>query len=136
MKIEISEIIGATDRDEVMDILEAELRAVAYRVVRSGDQISVGRIKAASFGHINRTDSTFVSRSNGHQVLLTWRLDYRPSLNFWCWLFVLVFTAFGWVIPILVYFYQMHAAQAAIKQVVRSVILECEFRLPNHARNC
>ncbi|MGB8478935.1 MAG: hypothetical protein WCE63_08850 [Acidobacteriaceae bacterium] len=136
MKIEISEIIGATDRDEVLNILEAELRAVADHVVRSGDQISVGRIKAASFGHINRTDSTFVSRSNGHQVLLAARLDYRPSLNLWCWLFVLVFTSFGWVIPLLVYFYQMHATQAAIEQAVRSVILECEFRLQNHARNC
>lgn len=133
MKFETSEIIRANDSDEVLDILEAELRAVAYRVVRSRDRILVGRIKAASVGHINRTDSTFISRSNGHQVLLAGRLDYSPSLNLWCSMFVLVFTAFGLVIPILVYFYQMHAAQTAIEQVVRSLILECEFPLPNHA---
>ena len=129
MKIKISDIIGATDHYEVMDILEAELRAVAYRVVRSGDQISVGRMKAASFGHINRTTSIVTAKASKHQVLLTWRLDYRPTLNFWCWLLLLVSTAFGWMIPILLYLYQMRMARFAMEQVFRTVTLECEFRV-------
>ena len=129
MKLEISEIVRGTDPEVVMDILETELRSVADDVQRSGTQISAGRMVGASSGHINRTDSIFVLRSSGLQVLLAGQMIYRPSFNYWCWLFVLIFTAFGWVIPILAYLYQMRVAQSAMEQVMRRVMLECELQL-------
>ena len=82
MKFEISEILPAKDPDEVLDILEAELSEVSDRVARSANQITAGRMRGASLGAINRPDSIFIARANGHQVLLIARLDYRTSFRF------------------------------------------------------
>lgn len=127
MKFETSEIVRAKDYDQVLDILEAELRSMADRVERSGSCICAGRIKEASFAGLNRTNSIFIAKTNGHQVLLTAQMRYRPSLNLWCWLFLLIPTAFGWLVPILLYIYQMRTAQAAIEQLLRRLSQECEF---------
>ena len=134
MKFEISEILPTKDPDEVLDILEAELSEVSDRVERSESQITAGRMKGASLGAINRTNSIFIARANSHQVLLIARLDYRTSFRFWGWLSFLVFTAFGWIIPIVAYFYQMRVAQSAFEELIRRLKLECEFRLPKHSR--
>lgn len=134
MKVEISEILPAKDPGEVLDILESELSEVADRVARSANQITAGRMKEASLGAINRTNIIFIARANGHHVLLIARLDYRTSFRFWGWLSFLVFTAFGWIIPIVAYFYQMRVAQSEFEEVIRRLKFECEFRLPKHSR--
>jgi hypothetical protein len=135
MTFEISEILPAKDPDEVLDMLEAELSEVSDRVTRFANQITAGRMRGASLGAINRTDSLFIAQANGHQVLLRARLHYRPSFRFWGWLSFLVFTAFGWIIPIVAYFYQMRMAQSAFEEVIQRLKFECEFRLPRHSRH-
>jgi hypothetical protein len=122
--------VGVGIPTAAFNILETELREVADRVERSESQITAGRMRGASLGAINRTDSIFIARANGHQVLLIARLDYRTSFRFWGWLSFLVFTAFGWIIPIVAYFYQMRMAQSAFEELIRRLKLECEFRLP------
>lgn len=119
MKFEASEILRADDPEEVLDMLEAELHEVADRIERSGFCICTGRIKDTSFGGLSQTSSVFIVKTNGHQVLLTAQLRYRPSLNLWCWLFLLIFTAFGWLVPVVLYFHQLRTSQIAIEQLLR-----------------
>jgi hypothetical protein len=82
----------------------------------------------ASAKVVPRSSSAVCSvRGNGSKGILTADVDYRPSLAFWIFLILGLFTMLGWLIPIAFYLIQKSAVRSAIEAVFRRVKAECEF---------
>ncbi len=124
MKFEVSERIRTTkSQDELLTVLEAQLKKVAETVQRSGQTIEAKSIEA-SFGSINRKDTTTVSIKKADDGwLVVADVHYRPSVAFWIILIITLFTWVFWLLPIAFYLLQ--------KNSVRTAITECLQRVKN-----
>ncbi len=124
MKFEVSERIRTSkSQDELLIALEAQFKKVAESIQRSGQTIEAKSIEA-SFGSINRKDTTIVSMTkvdDGWMVVAD--VHYRPSIAFWIILIITLFTWVFWLVPIALYLLQ--------KNTVRTAINECLQRVKN-----
>lgn len=124
MKFEISERIRTLKpQDELITALEKQFRKVAESTQRTGQTIEVKSIEA-SFGSINRKDTTVVSINKADDGwLVVADVHYRPSTAFWIILIITLFTYVFWILPIAFYLLQ--------KNTVKSTITECLLRVKN-----
>jgi len=124
MKFEVSERIRTSkSQDELITALETQFRKVAGSTQRSGQTIEVKSIEA-SFGSINRKDTTVVSMTKADDGwLVVADVHYRPSVAFWIILIITLFTWVFWLIPIVFYLVQ--------KSTVKTAITECLKRVRN-----
>ena len=84
MEFEISERVATSaDRETILKGLEEQLRKISHGVTRTGDTITAKSIEA-SFGSINRSDTTIVGlKKTDDGFLLLAKVNYRPSFAFW-----------------------------------------------------
>lgn len=124
MKFEVSERIRTNrSQDELLGALEEQFRKVSETVQRSGYSIEAKSIEA-TFGSINRSDTTVVSlKQTDDGWLAIADVHYRPSVAFWVILIITLFTYIFWLLPIAFYLLQ--------KSTVRTAIVECFQRIRN-----
>lgn len=127
MKFEVSERI-VTDRSEseVLDHALIQLKKVSReaKINKSGDLVAKGI--EATFGSINRSDTTTVEvRKAEDGVLIVADVHYRPSFMFWVLLIALAFTWIGWIFPIIFYLTQKNAVRKAVESCLQRVSNEC-----------
>lgn len=122
MKYEVSERITTGWSDEkVMDCLVQQFEKISEKIEQRSDSF-IARDIEATFGSINRTDTTEVTtRRTGDGVLVIADVHYRPSIWFWLFLILLLFSYIGWLIPIAFYLYQKGTVQKAIENALTRV---------------
>lgn len=122
MKFEVSERIRTSkSQEELLAALETQFRKVAESTQRSGLTIEAKLIEA-SFGSINRKDTTFISMAKADDGwLVVAEVDYRPSIAFWIILIVTLFTWVFWLIPIAFYLLQKNSVKTSITECLQRV---------------
>ena len=124
MRFEVSERIKTNrSQEELLRFLEDQFRKVSENVRRTGQVIEVKSIEA-SFGSINRADTTLISlrKADGGWLVVA-EVNYRPSVSFWIILIITLFTWVFWLIPIAFYLIQ--------KNIVRTAVAESFMRVKN-----
>ena len=116
---------------EILNFLESAFRKNAENVsVNPSGCLQVESINA-TFGSINRNDTTIVEvKEKDGDLLIVANVNYKPSI--WYWVFVVcgLFTTIGWLIPVIFYFYQKNTVKTAIEEVFNRT--ETEFRNSNN----
>jgi len=122
MKFEVSDRIQTSaSKEEVLTGLEEQFKKVSQSVQRSGESLMAKSIEA-SFGSINRSDTTTVElRDTDDGYLLLADVHYRPSVAFWVILIITLFTYVFWLIPIIFYLVQKKTVQTGIQEVFTRV---------------
>lgn len=123
MKFEVSERI-TTDRSEseVLDhaLIQFKKVATSAKMNKDGDLVVKGI--EATFGSINRSDTTVVEvREAEDGVLIVADVHYRPSFGFWILLILLAFTWVGWIFPIIFYLTQKSSVRKAVESCLQRV---------------
>ena len=118
MNFEISERIRTTTRqDVIIAALEEQFKKVSEKVELKNNCLIVSSIEA-SFGSVNRYDTTTVElRSVDEGFLLIANVHYRPSVFFWIIFILLLFTWVAWLIPIAFYLMQKKTVRTAVQDV-------------------
>ena len=124
MRFEVSERIRTnSSQEELLRVLEDQFRKVSENVQRAGQTIEAKSIEA-SFGSINRSDTTIISlRKADDGWLVVAEVHYRPAVAFWIILIITLFTWVFWLLPIAFYLLQ--------KNTVRTAISEAFLRVKN-----
>ena len=93
MRFEVSErIVTNVDKEQILRGLEEQFQKVSQSLTRNGDILEIKSIEA-SFGSINRSDTTVVNLKNTEDgFLLLANVHYRPSIAFWIILILTLFT--------------------------------------------
>ena len=122
MKFEVSERIQTSaSKEEILAGLEEQFKKVSQSVQRSGESLMAKSIEA-SFGSVNRSDTTTVElRDTDDGYLLLANVHYRPSVAFWIILIITLFTYVFWLIPIIFYLVQKKTVQTGIQEVFTRV---------------
>ncbi|MEN6469271.1 MAG: SHOCT domain-containing protein [Smithella sp.] len=124
MRFEVSERIRSKrSQAELLTFLEDQFKKISEQVQLAGQTIEAKSIEA-SFGSINRNDTTIVSLKKADDGwLVIADVHYRPSVAFWIILVITLFTWVFWLVPIIFYLLQ--------KNTVRNAITECFQRVKN-----
>jgi hypothetical protein len=130
MNFEISEIVK-TDKNkmELVAVLESQFKNVSKSVQRTGDLLLVEYI-GNTFGAINRMDASLIKlKENNGGYLLIAEVEYKPSLWFWVFVVLGLFSYVGWIIPIIIYFWH----QSIVRKNIQNIFLRVknEFDNPN-----
>ncbi len=97
---------------------------VAGNVVETTDEITVTSINA-TFGSINRTDKTVVLvKPKDDGFLLAAHVNYTPSVAFWVFIVLSIFSYVGWVVPIGFYLWHKHLVRTEIERVFSNLRTE------------
>ena len=123
MRYEVSErLITTATKETLLTGLEVQFKKVAASVKRQGDEIVVESIEA-SFGSINRSDTTTVSiKSADSGYLVVADVHYRPSIAFWIIFIIIGLTSgIGWVFQIFFYITQKKTVRTAIEETFQRV---------------
>jgi hypothetical protein len=117
MRFEVSERIRTTrSQEELLTVLEGQFKKVSEDVQRAGQTLEAKSIEA-SFGSINRTDTTIISlRKADDGWLVVAEVHYRPSVAFWIILIITLFTWIFWLLPIAFYLLQKNTVRTAISE--------------------
>lgn len=124
MRFEVSERIRTSrSREQILASLQEQFQKVAMGVAREGEVVVVRSIEA-TFGSINRSDTTAITvRDAEGGFLVVADVHYRPSVAFWIILPITCCSTFVWILPIGFYLYQ--------RKTVRTAIAECFERVRN-----
>jgi hypothetical protein len=123
MNFEVNERLSTRQpKEQVLQALEARFNKIAAKTQREGEVIRVKSIEA-SFGSINRADTTLVTiKTIEGGFLMVADVNYRPSIVFWI---IIVITLFGtgilWFIPIVFYLFQKKTVRSAIEECFKSI---------------
>ena len=122
MRFEASERVRTTrPQEELLSVLEQQFRKISEGVRRAGQTIEARSIEA-SFGSINRSDTTTISlREADDGWLVVAEVHYRPSVAFWIILILTLFTWVLWLLPIAFYLIQRTAVRTAISEILSRV---------------
>jgi len=122
MKFEVSERISTSaDKTAILKMLTDQFRKVSQNIVLSDEKLSVHSIEA-SWGSINRTDTTVITlKPIDGGFLIVADVHYRPSIMFWVFFVVFIFTYVAWVVPIIFYLVQKNTVRQAIVNVFKRV---------------
>lgn len=122
MKFEVSEkIISKANKTVILDSLEEQFRKISQSVVKSGEHLEAISIEA-SFGSINRSDNSNIKINvieNGY--LLIAEVNYRPSIIFWIFIIIGLFTYIFWLLPIAFYLLQKQTVRENIENIFRRI---------------
>jgi hypothetical protein len=84
---------------------------------RNGDTIIAKSIEA-SFGSINRSDTTIVElRTVDDGFLAIANVNYRPSFAFWVFIIIGIFSWVLWILPLVFYIIQKNTVREGIEAV-------------------
>jgi uncharacterized membrane protein YciS (DUF1049 family) len=122
MKFEISERIRRNkSQNELLGFIENQFKKIAENVSCSGQVVYVTSVEA-SFGSINRSDDSEIKlkKAEGGWLIVA-DVNYRPSIVFWIYFFIGLFSVAFWVIPLFFYINN--------KKTVKSAIAECLQRI-------
>lgn len=122
MKFEVSEkIISKVNKAIILDSLEEQFRKTSQSVVKSGEYLEAISIEA-SFGSINRSDNSII-KINGIEngYLLIAEVNYRPSVVFWIFIIIGLFTYIFWLLPIVFYLLQKQTVRENIENIFRRI---------------
>ena len=125
MHFEVSERLITNEPPEaVMEFAQRQFAKISSKTRLERGQLTV-RMVEASFGSINRSDVTRVTlqRVGGGHLLVS-ETDYQPSVWFWLFLIILLFTYIGWLIPNGFYLYQRSTVRSAIQSAISRVVNE------------
>ena len=122
MKFQITERITTNvTLARLLSALESQLRLRADSVSSSGNEL-VAKGVEASFGSINRSDTTEISaRPVDDGFIVVADVHYRPSAWFWVIFILTLFTYVFWLIPIAFYLLQKKTVKEAIEDCLRNV---------------
>ncbi|WP_417378780.1 SHOCT domain-containing protein [Gimesia sp.] len=134
MQFQVSQRIHTlVPQEHVFDAIEEQLNSVASTVERNHDEI-VAKMLEASFGSINRSDTTRITlKQKPEGLVLLADVHYRPSFAFWIILILTIFSYIFWLIPIIFYLIQKNTVKSAIENVFNRVKddLETGYHPPN-----
>ena len=125
MHFEVSERLITNEPPEaVMEFIQRQFTKISGKTRLERGQLTA-RMVEASFGSINRSDVTRVTlqRVGGGHLIVS-ETDYHPSVWFWLFLIILLFTYVGWLIPIGFYLYQRGTVRSAIQSAISRVVNE------------
>lgn len=127
MQFTVTERIKTSkEKNKVLEeMLEAFKRVSETATLQ--DDILILEGVAATFGSINRTDTTNVSmkeKDNGY--LLSADVDYKPSTMFWVLLVLLLFSGALWLLPIGFYLWHKNLVKTEIEKVFKNIRDEFE----------
>jgi hypothetical protein len=131
MKFEVSErIVTSTAKEDLLKALEEQFKKVSLNVQRHGDTLVAKSIEA-SFGSINRSDTTTVElKAVDDGFLAVANVNYRPSTAFWIIFIIGIFLwLVGWLVPIIFYLIQKKTVQEGIQEVF--IRVKNEFMSPS-----
>lgn len=122
MRFEVSERVQTNaDKEDILRGLEEQFKKVAQSVSRSGDTLNVKSVEA-SFGSVNRSDSATIDlREAEDGYLVVANVNYRPSVLFWIFVLIGLFTYIFWLIPIIFYLVQKKTVRSGIEEVFTRV---------------
>ena len=104
--------------DSVQEQLRSQFATIATRVLKAEDGFVVTGIDGSTLGSINREDSTHIEvKPTGDGCVVIATVRYAPSVWFWVFFVLTIFTAIGWVIPLAFFLMQKQTIQAAIERV-------------------
>lgn len=126
MNFEVSEkFITNSKKEDILIALEDQFRKVSKCVLRQGDTLVVTSIEHRTFGSPCRSDTTTVSiHDRGDSIVIVGNVYYRPSLWFWGYLILGLFTIVMIVLPIVLYFMQKKTVQTGIQEVFTHIKIE------------
>ena len=135
MKFEVSErIVTSLGKEELLKALEEQFKKVSGNVQRHGETLVAKSIEA-SFGSINRTDTSTIELKNVDDgFLAVASVHYRPSGAFWIILIITLFTWVFWLVPIVFYLVQRKTVQEGIQEVfirVKNEFMSSARQRPN-----
>jgi hypothetical protein len=125
MHFEVSERLITNEPPEaVMEFAQRQFAKISTKTRLEGSKLTA-RMVEASFGSINRSDVTRITlqRAGGGYLIVS-ETDYSPSVWFWLFLIILLFTYVGWLIPIAFYLYQRGTVKSAIQSAINRVVNE------------
>lgn len=135
MKYELSEFLKTSrNANDILNILKQQFSKVSDDTsILFNSNLQVRSIEA-TFGSINRSDTTIVSlnKKDGGYLCIA-DVHYRPSFFFWIIFIALLFTWIGWLLPIIFYLYQKNSVKQAIVDVFKRSKDELEHETPNTA---
>lgn len=118
-------------QNDISQFLEDSFRRTAENVLRNNRGGLEAHSINATFGSINRKDTTIVDiREKDGEVLLVANVSYTASGWFWAFLILGLFTTIGWAVPVIFYFYQKTTVKTAIEEIFNRT--ESEFRDSNN----
>lgn len=125
MHFEVSERLITNEPPEaVMEFAQRQFAKISNKTRLEGSNLTA-RMVEASFGSINRTDITRITLQRvGGGYLVVSETDYNPSVWFWLFLIILLFTYVGWLIPIGFYLYQRGTVKSAIQSAISRIVNE------------
>ena len=116
MKFEVSErIISSAPQNIILAALEEQFRKTSGNVTQDGEVLKVNMIEA-SFGSINRDDKTSVkinAKDDGYILLAD--VQYNPSIFFWIFILIGIFTTVGWLIPVAFFLIQKNSVKQSVE---------------------
>lgn len=125
MHFELSERLNTNEPPEaVMEFAQRQFAKISSKTRLDRGQLTA-RMVEASFGSINRSDVTKVTLQRvGGGYLIVSETDYSPSIWFWLFLIILLFTYIGWLIPIVFYLYQRGTVRSVIQSAISRIVNE------------
>lgn len=133
MQFEVSERIDTSvPRKDVMNLALEQFRKISESAKIDDDRI-VAKGVEATFGSINRADKTYIDcKQLPSGWLLTAEVAYRPSVMFWVFFLLSLFTYVGWLIPVVFYLIQRNTVKSAVASALTRVSNELR-EAPSHA---
>jgi len=125
MRFEVSERITTTaDKKDLVIKLTEQFNKISRAVIINDGVIEVKGIEA-SWGSINRSDTTriTINQCDGGYLLVA-DVHYRPSVALWIFFIILLFTYILWIMPIIFYIIQKNTVRNAIEHVFKRVANE------------
>ena len=125
MRFEVSERIDTeAGWEKLTGVAEQQFEKISRETRWDHDCLVVTGIEA-TFGSINRSDRTVVAfRELDGGWLVSADVIYRPSVWFWIFVLLSLFTYVGWLIPIAFYLIQRNTVRSAAEAALRRVANE------------
>lgn len=133
MRFEISERIKSKHSSkEIIKVLETQFSKISESISISGNVIEAKSIEA-TFGSINRDDRTLIEiREIEDEYLLVADISYQPSVWFWIFIVIGLFTWVFWAVPVVFYLLQKNTVKDAVKSCLERV--KNEFQSTNSSQ--
>jgi hypothetical protein len=122
MRFEVSERLRTGSSPvEILPVIEAQFRKISSKVTRSGEIVTATAIES-TFGSINRRTAAIVAlRKDSDSYLITADVTYSPSVAFWIFEIIGVFTWVLWILPLAFYLGQKKSVRSAIEGCLKRV---------------
>lgn len=134
MRFEISERLKSKHSpNEMIKVLEAQFSKISESISVVGNKVEAKSIEA-TFGSINRDDRTVIEvREIEGEYLIVADISYQPSMWFWIFIIIGLFTWVFWAVPIVFYLLQKNTVRDAVKSCLERVKNEFQSTQSTHS---